>query len=145
MTMFISSSRGVGRLVVVNAEIIQVNSQLMRRGEPVGDVESPKGRAGIAAADGAIVLHRPGEKRRCLPKWPGINGFKPVKSEGNVRRRSGGDEPARSETHAEPPGTQGKTFVVRQKRNNVEKRELQINRVLLHWRCGLRLTRHYTG
>src|SRR5579872_4439028 len=82
----------------------------------------------------ARILNRLRQKSGEIPKWPRVKRLKSVKSEWNVWSGACGNESSCAETHAEASHPQRKTLVVRQVGDEVNKRELQIDRVLLNGR-----------
>src|SRR5689334_4094798 len=69
-----------------------------------------------------------------IPKWPRVKRLESIESERNVGSRASGNEPSYAKTHAEPPHTQRKALVVCQVRDHIDKRKLQVDRVLLNRR-----------
>src|SRR5689334_10902872 len=95
--------------------------------EIVSGVKAPKGGRMVLAIESARILDRLREKGSGIPKRLRIERFKPIKSEGNIWRRPCRDKAARAKAHAESAGAQRQVLVLGQIRDDIDKRELQID------------------
>src|SRR6266849_1645023 len=91
----------------------------------------------VLAIESARILDRLGEEGGGFPGRPRVERFKSIKLEGNIRRGPRGNETARTKAHSESAGTQRQALIVGQIRCDINKRELQIERVVLHMRRRL--------
>src|SRR5713226_7117197 len=93
----------------------------------------------VLAIESARILNRLCEKGGDTPKRLRIKRFKSIKSEGNIWRRSRGDKAARAKAHAKSAGAQRQAFIAVSIRDDIDKRELQIDWVSLHRRRRQRI------
>src|SRR5579862_3221182 len=80
-----------------------------------------------------------------IPKWPRVKRLQSVESEWNIWSSACGNESSCAKTHAEASHPQRKTLVIRQVWDDIHKRELQIDGVLLNRRRWMGLACHDPG
>jgi len=88
----------------------------------------------ILCVNMARILNGLRQKGGDIPKWTRVKSLQSVVSEWNVWSGACGNDSSCTETHAEAAHTQRKALVVRQVGDQINKRELQIDGVLLNRR-----------
>src|SRR5580704_10502720 len=93
----------------------------------------------------ARILNGLCQKGGDIPKRPRVKCLQSVESEWDVWSAACCNEPSCTKTHAEASHTQRKAFVIRQVWDEINKRELQIDGVLLNRRRWMGLACHDSG